>query len=693
MNSPTHHKVTANHLQREAYLYVRQSSLRQVIENTESTKRQYALRERAVALGWPLDRVVVIDSDLGQSGASTDREGFQKLVADVGLRRVGVVLGLEVSRLARNSVDWQRLLEICALTDTLILDEDGIYNPGHFNDRLLLGLKGTMSEAELHVIRSRLQGGILNKANRGELKVRLPVGLVYGADEKVVLDPDQHVQAAIRSVFQAFRRTGSAMATVRSLQARHILLPWRLHAGPHKGELAWGPALHWRVMNFLKNPRYAGAFAYGRRRGCQSPEGRRVSQPELPRDDWLALFPDSHPGYISWTEHEENLRQLRRNAQAYGDDRRTPPREGPALLQGLAICGICGRRMSVYYPSTRRGQKVRVIYRCMQAGIDNATSACQTISGNSIDQAIADLLVEAVTPLALEVALNVQDELNARADEVDKLRRKQVERVRYEAELSQRRYLRVDPDNRLVADSLEADWNQKLRELADAKEDYERQRRADSLLLDEQKRAQVMALATDFPRLWKDPNTPLRERKRLVRLLIEDVTLVKGAKDVTVHIRFRGGATRTLRLPRPLPAPKLRKTGSAIIQELDSLLELHTDAQAADILNRSGLRPAVSAAFNSRIIRSLRKEHGLADHGTRLRSRGFLTSAEIAIRLGVPAATVATWRRAGILHTRPSNDHGEFLFEPPNEEVLMRLNHESKGLAQPALRSLATEGV
>src|SRR5215472_14385634 len=252
MNSPTHHKVTASHLQREAYLYVRQSSLRQVIENTESTKRQYALRDGAAALGWPLDHVVIIDSDLGQSGASTDREGFQKLVADVGLRRVGVVLGLEVSRLARNSVDWQRLLEICALTDTLILDEDGIYNPGHFNDRLLLGLKGTMSEAELHVIRSRLQGGILNKANRGELKVRLPVGFVYGPDEKVVLDPDQHVQAAIRAVFQTFRRTGSAMATVRSLQAQHILLPWRLHTGPHKGELAWGPALHWRVMNFLK---------------------------------------------------------------------------------------------------------------------------------------------------------------------------------------------------------------------------------------------------------------------------------------------------------------------------------------------------------------------------------------------------------------------------------------------------------
>lgn len=568
----------------------------------------------------------------------------------------------------------------------------GIYNPGSFNDRLLLGLKGTISEAELHVIRSRLQGGILSKASRGELKVRLPVGLVYGPDERVVLDPDQQVQGAIRAVFQTFRRTGSAMATVRSLQAQQILLPWRLPSGPRKGELAWGPALHWRVMNFLRNPRYAGAFAYGRRRHCQTPEGRRLNQPELPREEWLALFSDAHPGYISWAEHEENLRRLRENAQAYGAEHRTPPREGPALLQGLAICGVCGRRMSVHYPTARNGQKLRVIYRCQQDGIDNARTFCQRISGTLIDQAVAELLVEAVTPLALEVALNVQDELDARTEEVDKLRRKQVERARYEAELAQRRYLRVDPDNRLVADSLEADWNQKLRDLAEAQDNYERRRRADALLMDEQKRAQVMALATDFPRLWKDPSTPVRERKRLVRLLIEDVTLVQ-AEAITAHLRFKGGATRTLTLPRPLPAPKLRKTGPAVIQELDALLELHTDAEAADILNRSGLRPAVSEAFNPRIIRHLRQEHGLPDHSARLRSRGFLTANEIAARLGVTVSTVGSWRRAGILQARPGNAHDEYLYEPPKEEVLMTPRQESKGSAQLALSTLATEGV
>jgi DNA invertase Pin-like site-specific DNA recombinase len=659
----THHKVTTSHLKREAYLYVRQSTLRQVLENTESTKRQYALRDRAVALGWTHEQVVVIDSDLGQSGAATDREGFQKLVADVGLGRVGVVLGLEVSRLARNSVDWQRLLEICALTDTLILDEDGIYNPDHFNDRLLLGLKGTMSEAELHVLRARLRGGILNKAARGELKVRLPVGLVFGPDDKVVLDPDQQVQDAIRLVFQTFRRTGSAMATVRSLRQHHVLVPWRPHTGPHKGEIAWGEPLQWRVMNFLKNPRYAGAFVYGRRQGCKTSDHPRPNQPELPREDWLALFPDAHPGYITWAEYEENRRRLRENAQAYGSDRRkSPPREGPALLQGLAVCGVCGRRMTVHYPTSRSGQKARVEYRCAQVGIDRGEPFCQRIAGTSVDRAIADLLVEAVTPLALEVALTVQDELNARAEEIDKLRRKQVERARYEADLAQRRYLRVDPDNRLVADTLEAEWNHKLRALAEAQDDYERQRQADVLLLDGERRARVMALASDFPRLWHDPNTPARERKRLVRLIIEDVTLLRG-EEITAHVRFRGGATRTLTLPRPRPAVELRKTAPAVLQELDALLDHHTDSQIANILNERGLRPGIADAFDCRIVARLRRDHAMPDHATRLRRQGLLTISEMAASLGVSIDTVKSWARAGVLPARPRNDRGEYLFE------------------------------
>ena len=357
MTRPPHQKVTASHLQRDAYLYVRQSTVRQVFENTESTRRQYALRERAVALGWPIERVVVIDSDLGKSGASgTDREGFQELVGEVGMGRVGIVLGLEVSRLARNSTDWHRLLEICALTDTLILDEDGIYSPSDFNDRLLLGLKGTMSEAELHVLRARLRGGILNQARRGALRMPLPVGLVYDPLGRVVLDPDSQVRQSFGHLFETFERTGSASAAVKHFREQGLRFPRRPRSGVHKGELLWEALLHWRVLHVLHNPRYAGAFVFGRTRTRKRPDGT-VEIKKLPREEWTVLLPDAHPGYISWEQFEANQKRLRGNAQAHGSDRRkSPPREGPALLQGLVVCGVCGRRMTVRY-HTRKGRQ------------------------------------------------------------------------------------------------------------------------------------------------------------------------------------------------------------------------------------------------------------------------------------------------------------------------------------------------
>lgn len=303
LTADAHQKVTAAHLKRNAYLYVRQSTLRQVFENSESTKRQYALRDRAVALGWPLNRIIIIDSDLGQSGASAvDREGFQRLVAEVGIGKAGIVLGLEVSRLARNSTDWHRLLEICALTDTLILDEDGVYNPAHFNDRLLLGLKGTMSEAELHVLRARLQGGILNKARRGELKSPLPVGFAYDAEDRVILDPDKQVQQTLRFFFETFHRTGSACAVVKEFRQQALLFPRRLKKGPHKGDLLWAEMEHSQVLRVLHNPRYAGAFIYGRTRTRKKPDGKE-SWSKLPREQWV-LVPGMHAGYITWEEYE-----------------------------------------------------------------------------------------------------------------------------------------------------------------------------------------------------------------------------------------------------------------------------------------------------------------------------------------------------------------------------------------------------
>lgn len=667
MNVEQHQKVTAGHLKRQAYLYVRQSTLRQVFENTESTRRQYALRERAVALGWPLDRIVVIDSDQGQSGASSDREGFQKLVAAVGMGEVGVVLGLEVSRLARSSVDWHRLLEICALTGTLILDEDGIYDPSHFNDRLLLGLKGAMSEAELHVLRARLIGGQLAKASRGELEMKLPAGLVYGPDGKVVLDPDQQVQQALRSFFQTFRRTGAATATVRSFREQGLLFPRLLRSGPHKGEMVWGSLVHHRALRILKNPRYAGAFTYGRSRSRRGADGREVVT-RLPREQWHTLILDAHPGYITWSEYEENLRRLHQNGQAYGADRRHgPPREGPALLQGLALCGRCGERMTVRYYSSHG--ELHPEYCCQKFGIEHSLSPCQRVLGRDLDRAIGELLVETVTPLTLEVALAVQQELQTRAEEADRLRRQQVERARYEAELAQRRYLRVDPDNRLVADSLEADWNQKLRALAAAQEEYERQRQAGDLLLDEQKRAQVLALATDFPRLWRDNATPCRERKRMVRLLLEDVTLLR-AEQIVAHVRFRGGATRTLRLPLPRNAWQLRQIDPGVVAEIDRLLDDYTDGEVADILNARGLRPGMGDNFTTFVIYYVRRRYHLEGRFTRLRRKGLLTLAEMAAALGVHPKTVKQRRSQGRLASVVYNDKGQRLYVPHGEPPL-----------------------
>ncbi|MHC4406216.1 MAG: recombinase family protein [Planctomycetota bacterium] len=656
-------KVTPSHLKRNAYLYVRQSTVRQVLENTESTQRQYALRQRAVALGWPTEQVVVIDQDLGRSGASVaDREGFQYLAAEVGMGRAGLVLGLEVSRLARNNSDWHRLLEICALTDTLILDEDGLYDPGHFNDRLILGMKGVMSEAELHVLQARLWGGILSKAERGELRSPLPVGLVYNSRGRVTFDPDKQVQESVRLFFRTFRRTGAASATVKAFCRQGLKFPLRLRRGPHKGELVWRELSLSRALQILHNPRYAGAFFYGRTRGRKTVDGKTIWE-RLPPDQWHALRRDTHEGYISWEEYQDNERRLRETAQARGTDRRrSPPREGPALLQGLAMCGVCGQRMTVRYH--RRLERIVPDYVCQRYGIEHGRPICQRIPGADIDEAIGKLLVEAVTPMALEVALTVQQELQSRLDETDRLRQQQVERARYEVELAKRRYMQVDPDNRLVADALEADWNAKLRALTEAQEEYERQRVADQRVLDEKQHAQIMALATDFPRLWRDAHTPQRERKRMVRLLLEDVTLIRG-QQITIHARFKGGTARTLTLPLPRTSWELRLTPPETLAEIDRLLDDYTDAQIAQILNERGFRSGCGQTFCSRIVARLRREHTLKSRHDRLREAGMLTLDEMATLLGVCTRTVHKWRKNGLLRAHTCNDKNECLYEPP----------------------------
>ena len=569
MSTDTSGKVTAARLRRDAYLYIRQSTLYQVANNTESTARQYDLRGRAVALGWPADRIHVIDIDQGHSGASSaDREGFQHLVAEVSLGRAGIILGLECSRLARNNADWHRLLQICAHNDTLILDEDGLYDPTSFNDRLVLGMKGQLSEAELHFLRARLRGGILAKARRGELRLQLPIGLAYDSRGETVLDPDGGVRRAISLLFGTFTATGSAFAVVKAFRQAQLTFPARHRGGPRAGELYFRTLTHDQVLKILHNPCYAGAYCYGRARHTTDLDGHHHTLIK-PAEDWTVLLPDHHAGYITWPRYQANLQLLAANAAARGDNRTAgPAREGPALLQGLIICGRCGRRMTVRY-HTRADSTIVPDYVCQNDGISNARPICQHLPGTVLDAAVAELLLATLSPLALEVALTVTDELAAQAGHADALRAAHVQRAQHAADQARRRYLAVDPGNRLVADALEADWNARLRELATAHDDYTTAKSA-TAVLDDQQRARIRALAADFPALWHDPATPMRERKRLIRLLITDVTLTRGDHAITAAVRLPEGQRPSrlalddregLRPPVQVAEPELAQVG------------------------------------------------------------------------------------------------------------------------------------
>ena len=655
--------VTADHLRRLACLYVRQSSLQQVRDHPESTARQYALKRRALALGWAADRIVVIDDDLGISGASAaERTGFQRVVADVGLGRVGVVMGLEVSRLARNSSDWHRLLEICALSETLILDEDGLYDPAHFNDRLLLGLKGTMSEAELHVLRARLIGGQLNKARRGELWIRPPLGFVVDPAGKLMLDPDEQVQSAVRLVFGTFGRTGSAGAVVRYFQQQQVAWPQRVIKGLRAGVLVFGELERHRVLDILHNPRYAGAYVYGRtrqRKVCLTGQARYR---RLPRDEWRVFLPDAHAGYISWEQFEANQETLRASTQRSGADHRSAPREGVALLQGLVICGRCGGRMTVRYIVSHGHPEP--LYRCQRRGIQRAEPPCQSLPGAAIDRAVSDLVLETVTPASIDVAVEVFDELRARAAEVDRAKRAQIARLREDAELAQRQFLLVRPENRLVADNLERHWNEALQRLAAAEEAYAGAHKTQPPAVTPEMKERVSALVADLPRVWHDPRTPARDRKRMLRLLVDDVTLLRDDV-IRVSIRWRGGATRQIECPLPLGAPDLRRTPAAVVEQVRTLATEQTDAQIAGTLNGRWLRTGTGLPFSRLRVRMLREAYDIDSYAEHLTAAGWLTAPQMAELLDVHPATAKRFARQGVLRAVRADDRGTLLFEPP----------------------------
>ncbi len=656
-------KVTASRLRRDAYLYIRQSTLYQVANNTESTARQYDLRGRAIALGWPAGRIHVLDIDQGHSGASAaDREGFQHLVAEVSMGKAGIVLGLECSRLARNNADWHQLLRICAHNDCLILDEDGLYDPASFNDRLLLGMKGQLSEAELHFLRSRLRGGILAKARRGELRLQLPIGLVYDPLGQVTLDPDAGVRGALSLLFETFTATSSAFAVVKTFRDQQLSFPGRHRSGPRTGELYWNSLSHDQVLKILHNPAYAGAYAYGRARHTTGLDGRHHTLSK-PIDEWTVLIHDHHPGYVTWPRYQASLQVLAGNAAARGQDRNAgPPREGPALLQGLVVCGRCGRRMTVRY-HTRADGTIVPDYVCQNDGIRAAQPICQHIGGAPVDTAISELILRALTPLALETAITVSDELVRQAGQADAIRAAHVQRAQHAADQARRRYLAVDPGNRLVADALEADWNARLRELAAAQDDYATAKTA-TAMLDEQQRTRIRALAADFPALWNNPATPMRERKRLIRLLLTDVTLTRGGDSITAAVRLPGGQHHTLHLPIPLNAWQERKTPATTITLIDQLLSTHTYSQVASVLSQRGLTSGDGKPWDADRVRAHCHTRHIPSLWQRLRNAGMLTLDETAQQLGAHPQSIKRWYRLSLITGHLADDRGTRLYHP-----------------------------
>src|SRR6266705_1819629 len=500
LTRPVPQKIRPDHLDRLAVIYVRQSTLFQVRENTGSTTRQYDLVKRAEALGWTSASIQVVDQDQGQSGSSSvGRDGFQWLVAEVGLGHVGAVLSLEVSRLARSCSDWYRLLEICALTDTLVVDDEGVYDPGAHNDRLLLGFKGSLSEAELHWLRQRLQGGKLSKAEQGQLRFRLPIGLVYDPVGRIVLDPDEAVQEAVRLVFSLFEQSTSALAVVSAFARQHLRFPTRWWGGKRADELIWSRLSHERALNILHSPLYAGAYVYGRtkfRSRTLPGEEPRVKgrTRRLPQEDWPIVLLDAHPSYITWEHFLRNQRQLDDNRTWRAEEHRGAVREGPSLLQGIVLCGSCGRRMGIRYQHNGS----LLMYECHQLHSQLAARTCQTMRGDRIDQAVVACFLQAIEPAHLEVALSALDRVEAHAKQVDQQWQRQVERAQYEADLACRRYKTVDPDNRLVARSLEREWNEKLAEVEKLEREYAMLPPQAALVLTASQRQQVRNLARNM---------------------------------------------------------------------------------------------------------------------------------------------------------------------------------------------------
>ena len=645
-------KIKPAHRQRGAFVYIRQSTAAQVEHNRESTARQYALLDRAIELGWPREQVTVVDEDLGLSGSGADkRSGFARLIAAVAMRLVGIVLGLEVSRLARNNADWYRLLDLCAMTDTLIGDADGLYHPAWFNDRLLLGLKGTMSEAELHVIRARLEGGIRNKAARGELRRGLPAGFVWGEEDgQVLLHPDQSVTEAIRCVFERFAELGSVRRVWLWLRSEGLSFPAQY---THGETIRWGAPSYTAIHSILTSPVYAGAYVFGKTRHERilDEEGKiKRRSKKLPQSQWAVLIPDHHPGFIDWATYEANQVRIGTNVRPRPSQAGGAVREGAALLQGIAACGHCGRKLRTQYP----GRNARPGYYCAGKNIVNGRGVyCLNIGGVQIDQAVADALLEAVKPAALEATLQAAQLLESDHDAALAQWRLAVERTRYEAQRAERRYRAVDPENRLVARGLEAEWEQRLGELAQAQAELARKSRLHPQTLSADEHHRIDALGVDLQRVWIAPTTTDRDRKELLRTLLEEVIITVHRDEFRAHLtlRWKGGLITDSDVHLPRLNPARVRTDEDTVDLIRRLAVHYPDGVIAGILNRQGRKTVRGERFSANQVGCLRRYRDIArfEPPALPPSGELMTIAGAAAALQVAPATIHRWLAEGII--------------------------------------------
>ena len=660
-------KITNEHLTRREALYVRQSSIRQVMENQESTKRQYALRQTAISLGWQEEGIDIIDDDLGISGASVaQRNGFKKLISEVSQENIGIVISIEASRLSRNSSDWSNLLEICRLTRTLILDEDGIYDPGDFNDRMLLGLKGTMSEAELHYLHARMKGGLDNKARRGELKIHIPVGYVYDDFDQIIKDPDEDVQAVLNLIFGTYARFHSCQRALKELRAQHVLFPKKDRTGYNRHTLQWREITHTQILHLIHNPIYAGVYQFGLRKSMRTLNGYKTIIQE--KENRVAFIEDHHEAYIPLEQFNLNQQYLSEHCVLKkGNDirRANTVRQGCALLQGIAYCGKCGKQMAVRYDTYPAYGTIvsRPSYWCVEEKIQTGADACQRISGSVIDKAIGDLLVEMVTPLAMSSVIQVQNELISRDKEIDTIKRRDLERCRKEMDTSRNRYLNVDSSNTHAARHLEADWNDKIKIYEERLKQYEKERKENLESVDERTMHQILSIAEDFKSLWKNPNVSNEERKRMIRLLIENVLTTQLNDHIHLVIHFRAGTVKELDIQKGKKSYETWRTPDDAMEIIRTSLDNFTPAsEIAELLNSKDLKTGKSLPYTRALVQGIITNHHLKPLSQRFIDLGFISQAEIIQKTGLTRKNIKKLRDTGRIINYKTAEKSQYFY-------------------------------